>query len=102
MRNFRKGNYMLFEDEEDIFSGGSPKKKFFDIVYNANRNLVELELDKMVERMCLLEIILEEKIGEEAMESEIQRRTFSDTEVLDECKFSKYIELTANILTQNE
>ena len=93
---------MLFEEEEDIFSGGSPKKKFFDIVYNANRNLVELELDKMVERICLLEAILEEKIGEEAMESEIAARTFSDTETLETCKMSKYIELTANILTQNE
>ncbi|BDY12105.1 DUF2018 family protein [Hydrogenimonas cancrithermarum] len=93
---------MLFEDEEDIFSGGSPKKKFFDIVYNANRNLVELELDRMVERMCLLEMMLEEQMGEEAMEREIQTRTFSQSAELDECKTSKYIELTANILTQNE
>jgi hypothetical protein len=93
---------MLFEDEEDIFSGGSPKSKFFDIVYNANRNLVELELDRMVERMCLLEMMLEEQMGEEAMEREILTRTFSQSFELDECKTGKYIELTANILTQNE
>jgi len=70
---------MLFEDEEDIFSGGSPKKKFFDIVYNANRNLVELELDRLVEHLCLMEIILEEQMGEEVMEREIQRRTVEES-----------------------
>jgi len=93
---------MLFEDEEDIFSGGSPKKKFFDIVYNANRNLVELELDRLVERLCLIEMILEDQMGEEEMEREIQRRTVEESVELENHKVSKYIELTANILTQNE
>jgi len=93
---------MLFEDEEDIFSVGSPKKKFFEIVYNANRNLVELELDKLVERLCLLEMMLEEQIGEDELENEIQKYTLSHSVELDNSKISKYIELTANILTQNE
>jgi len=93
---------MLFEDEEDIFSGGSPKKKFFDIVYNANRNLVELELDKLIERISLLEIILEEKIGEDDLEHEINTCRVTQSTKLDNYKSSKYIELTANILTQNE
>ena len=93
---------MLFEDEEDIFSGGSPKKKFFDIVYNANRNLVELELDKLIERISLLEIILEEKIGEDDLEPEINTCRVTQSTKLDNYKSSKYIELTANILTQNE
>jgi len=93
---------MLFEDEEDIFSGETPKKKFFDIVYNANRNLVELELDKLVERVCLLETMLEEHIDEEVIEKELKTRTVTQADELDNCKSSKYIELTANILTQNE
>ncbi|WP_457592216.1 DUF2018 family protein [Hydrogenimonas sp.] len=93
---------MLFDDLEDIFSGGSPKAKFFDIVYNANRNLVEAELEKMVERICVLEAMLEEKMGEEEIEEEVRKRSYLPSEELDNCKNSKFIELTANILTQNE
>ncbi len=97
-----KGEIVLFEDEEDIFSGGTPKKKFFDIVYNANRNLVEIELDKLVERVCLLEMMLEEHLDEDTIEREIKTRAVTQSGELDNSKISKYIELTANILTQNE
>ncbi|WP_456381935.1 DUF2018 family protein [Hydrogenimonas sp.] len=93
---------MIFEDEEDIFTGGSPKKKFFDIVYNANRNLVEKELEKLVLRLCIVETMLEEKIGEEALEHEVRQQSMLPSAELENCTASKYIELTANILTQNE
>jgi len=93
---------MLFENEEDIFSGGSPKKKFFDIIYNANRNLVELEIDRLVERVCLLEMMLEEYIDEDTIEKEIKTRTVTHSNKIDSYKTDRYIELTANILTQNE
>ncbi len=93
---------MIFEDEEDIFTGGSPKAKFFDIVYNANRNLVESELEKLVQRVCALEMMLEEKIGEEALEEEVLKLTYLPSKELENCVQSRYIELTANILTQNE
>ena len=93
---------MIFEDEEDIFTGGSPKAKFFDIVYNANRNLVEDELDRLISRVCILESMLEEKIGEDAVEEEVQKRSYLPSEELDNCRMSKYIELAANILTKNE
>ncbi len=93
---------MLFEDEEDIFTGGSPKAKFFDIVYNANRNLVESELEKLVARVCALEMMLEERMDADEMEEEIRKLTYLPSKDLDNCTNSKYIELTANILTQNE
>ncbi len=93
---------MFFDDEEDIFTGGSPKKKFFDIVYNANRNLVENELDRLVMRLCIVESLLEEKIGEEAVEAEVRQRSSLPSDELEGCMQDKYIELTANILTQNE
>ncbi|WP_201353012.1 DUF2018 family protein [Hydrogenimonas urashimensis] len=93
---------MLFEDEEDIFTGGSPKRKFFDIVYHANRNLVENEIDKLVMRLCIVESMLEEKIGEEALENEVRRHSALPSEELEDCMASKYIGLTADILTQNE
>jgi hypothetical protein len=93
---------MFWDDEEDIFTGGSPKKKFFDIVYNANRNLVENELDKLVTRLCIVEELLERHMDEEAIEQEVKQRSMLPSKELEDCIQSKYIELTANILTQNE
>jgi len=93
---------MFFDDEDDIFTGGSPKKKFFDIVYNANRNLVENELDKLVMRLCIVESLLERQMDEEAIEQEVKQQSLLPSDDLQSCTDSKYIELTANILTQNE
>ncbi len=94
---------MFFDDDEDdIFTGGSPKQKFFDIVYNANRNLVENEIDQLVRRLCVVESLLEEKMDAEAIERKVKELTFLPSEELDTCTASLYMELTANILTQNE
>ncbi|WP_456451725.1 DUF2018 family protein [Hydrogenimonas sp.] len=93
---------MFFDDEDDIFTGGSPKKKFFDIVYNANRNLVENELDKLVTRLCIVEELLEKHMDDEAIEHEVKQQSMLPSKELENCTNSKYIELTANILTQNE
>ncbi len=40
---------MLYEDEDDIFMG-SPKSKFFDILFHANKDLVKEKLLQIVER----------------------------------------------------
>lgn len=93
---------MLFDDEEDIFSGGSPKQKFFDIVYHANRNLVENELDKFVTRLCILEELLERHMDDDAIEHEVKQRSMLPSKELENCVKSTYMEMTANILTQNE
>lgn len=45
------------EDEDDIFFG-SPRSKFFDIVQEASRDIVEEELDKVIEKLAALELIL--------------------------------------------
>ena len=59
----------LFNDDDGMFMG-TPKSKFFDIVFNANRNLVEEELEALIERMCALEIIAQE--AEENLEQKLQ------------------------------
>ncbi len=93
---------MLFEDEEDIFTGGSPKKKFFDIVYHANRNLVEKEIDRLVMRLCIVESLLEKHMDEEAIEMEVKQQSMLPSKEIEGCMMDKYIGLTADILTQNE
>jgi hypothetical protein len=89
----------LFSEDDGLFMG-TPKSKFFDIVYNANRNLVEQELEDIIERMCLLEMIVEE--GEDNLEQKLAEIKFSRSEELEAKKFDAFINSTGNVLTQNE
>ena len=44
------------EDEDDIFMG-SPKSKFFDVSREASKEVVEDEIDKIIEKLAVLEMI---------------------------------------------
>ena len=37
---------------------GSPKSKFFDILEQTHRDLVEEEIDKVIEKLAILELII--------------------------------------------
>ena len=89
----------LFPDDDGMFMG-TPRSKFFDIVYNANRNLVEQELEDIIERMCLLEMIAEE--NEEELEQKLAELKFSKSEDLEARKFDAFINSMGNIVSQNE
>ena len=90
----------LFEDDDDIFLG-SPKSKFLDIVFNANRNLVKDELAAIVERMAALEMLIDEKIGGD-WERELATKDYNRRSEVDEKAKSLYIEYTGNVLSKNE
>lgn len=92
---------MLYEDEDDIFMG-SPKSKFFDILFNANKDLVKEKLLQIIERYNAMEILLEKNIGVENLNASI------DTVILEEADevFGRnndfFIATVGEILTQNE
>jgi len=92
---------MYFEDDEIL--GGSPKSRFLDIIFHANRNVVEDELVKMVEWMAALELIMEEKCGLE-VEKEVEQFLFdqSKQEALEQKTNSLFIEYMGKILSQSE
>jgi len=90
----------LFEDDDDIFLG-SPKSKFLDIVFNANRNLVKDELARIVDRMAALEMLLDEKLGED-WERQLATRDYDRRSEVEEKAKSLYIEYTGNVLSSNE
>ena len=92
--------FNLFEDEDDIFMG-SPKSKFRDIVFNANRNLVELELERLIERQAALELMLGEFHGEE-LERKIDTFMLENKDDVVEVAKNLYIESMGNVLSQNE
>ncbi|BAF70136.1 DUF2018 family protein [Nitratiruptor sp. SB155-2] len=92
---------MYFEDDEVL--GGSPKSRFLDIVFHANRNVVEKELEEIMEWMAALELIVEQKCGMD-VEKEVRNILFDDSKKKDlENKVnSLYIEYMGKILSQSE
>ncbi len=92
---------MYFEDDEIL--GGSPKSRFLDILFHANRNVVEGEVEKMIEWMAALELIIEEKCGLD-VEKEVANVLYDEEQraKLEQKVNSLYIEYMGKILSQSE
>ena len=91
--------YNIFEDEDDIFMG-SPKSKFLDIIFNANRGLVDEELERLIERIAILEIFLDE--DDEVLERKIKQYAFENRDEVELKVKELYMESMGNIVTRNE
>ena len=92
----------MWLEDDDIF-GGKPEDKFFDIVYNANRNLVQNELISATTKSAAMELLLEEMLGEEKdIEGIIANYIMNNQDKVNSRINDLYIEMTGNILTQNE
>ena len=82
----------------DIFSQ-SPREKFFDILFNANKNLVENELEKTFEKFIAMSDFCEKNgFDETAQNSFISQNQTLINERLNDI----YIGLSGDILSQNE
>ncbi len=89
-------------EEDDLF-GGTPEKKYFDIIFNANRNLVEGHLRENVERIAALELLLEEMLGEEKdFDRILHNFTLEHSDEIARRRDNLYIGGMGDILTQNE
>ncbi len=88
----------LFDEDDELF-GGTIIGKLVDILGNANKNLVELELERLLTRMAAMEMMLEEKGVSEA---EIKSFIFENADNLRDMSNSLALTLTADIVTQNE
>ncbi|ADR33532.1 Domain of unknown function DUF2018 [Sulfuricurvum kujiense DSM 16994] len=93
--------YNLFEDEDDIFQG-SPKSKFMDIVFNANRDLVQNELDRLMRRLAAMELLLQETHGEDGIDRVIKSMDFERADEIEMMAKNLYLTSVGNVLTQNE
>jgi len=93
--------YNLFEDEDDIFQG-SPKSKFMDIVFNANRDLVQNELDRLIRRLAAMELLLQETHGEDGIDRVIKSMDFERADEIEMMAKNLYLTSVGNVLTQNE
>ena len=79
----------------------SPKEKFFEIIFNANKNLVIEELESVFQRLAALEIIANDCVGDE-VEQKINEIIFNRSSELEAEEMDFYIHTMANILTKNE
>jgi Domain of unknown function (DUF2018) len=92
----------LFEDEDDVFLG-SPKSKFFDVVFNANNDVARYELEDMIDRMATMELLLEERMGSlEEIEDTIKEYKYSRTADIEAHAKNTYIYYMGAILSKSE
>ncbi len=90
----------LFEDELDVFAG-SPKSKFWDIVQTANEQIVKDQMDRLLERFTVMEMLLQQQLGEEKdLEKMIDNYSFENSIEVESNKKSTYIEFTGEVISR--
>lgn len=83
---------------DDIFAG-EPRDKFYDIIFNANRNIVANELDKILAELANLREIVAQKGMSEA---EIFTFSANNANLIESGLNDIYIGVVGEILSQNE
>ena len=90
------------EDEDDIFMG-SPKSKFFDVSRQASKDIVEEEIDKIVEKLAVLEMIISEGKDEDFdINQYIRDYTFANMDDVNGMKKGLYVEFTGEIISRHD
>ena len=88
------------EDEDDIFMG-SPKSKFFDVSRQASKDIVEEEMDKIVEKLAVLEMIICAGKDEDFdINQYIRDYTFANMDDVNGMKKGLYVEFTGEIISR--
>jgi len=88
----------IFDDDD--FMVTTPMANYFSIAKTANQNIVEMELEKMMQRLAIAEKMLEERDLEDEHERLLKSMVI-DQELRDRTD-SIFIELVGNIVTQCE
>jgi len=88
----------IFDDDDYMMS--TPRSNYFSIAKTANQNIVEMELEKMLQRLAVAEKILEEK-GLEKEHEDLLNAMVVEKELEDRTN-SLFLELVGNIVTQCE
>jgi hypothetical protein len=89
----------LFEDEENIF-GGTPQSKFWDILTQASDDLVKEQVNEFMKKHAIMENMLIEQYGEDALDTMIKNYEFENSMKVEEYTKSTYITLTGEIVTR--
>ena len=88
------------EDDDDIFFG-SPKSKFFDIVEQTHRDLFEDELDKVFEKLAILELIVSQEKDENFdINSYLEEFKNENIDEVNSMKKGLYMEISGEIISR--
>ena len=87
----------LFEDQNDPLLG-SPKSKFWDIVNEADKDIVQDEFDTFISKFAIMQKLLEEKFSEDELKDKIAQMELKNSMDLEKDKKSLYLEFTTNIV----
>ena len=88
------------EDDDDIFFG-SPKSKFFDILEQTHRDLVEDEIDKVFEKLAILELIVSKDKDEDFdINSYINEFKLDNLSEVNSAKKGLYMEVSGDIISR--
>ncbi len=90
---------MFFDEEDDIF-GSSPRSKFFDIVFNANKNLVQFEIEKLLEKMVAYEALLEKQ--DEDFSQKVRSFILENPDKIEQGKSDIFIGFVGDVLSSHE
>ncbi len=91
----------MFNEDDNLF-GGSPEKKYFDIIFNASKGLVENQLRGNIERIVIMEKMLEELLEDENIERRVKSYIIENPDEVENMVVNRYIVDVGDILTQNE
>lgn len=94
-------NMDIFNQEDD-FLVGNPRDNYFSIAKTANENIVNMEFEKMLQRLAVAEKILEDKGLDGEYEKLLRYIKATDMTDLENRTNSLFIELVGNIVTQCE
>lgn len=89
-------------NEDDDFLVSTPRDNYFSISKHANQNIVEMEFEKILERLAATEKMLEDKGLEEELEITLKTMRAIDQDDLRDRVNSLFLELAGNIVTQCE
>ena len=87
-------------NEDDDFLVSTPRDNYFSISKNANQNIVEMEFEKMLERLAVSEKILEDMGLEEDLEKMLRAMRATQENDLKDRVNRLFLELAGNIVTQ--
>jgi hypothetical protein len=91
-----------FHEDDDLF-GGTAEKKYFDIIFNANRSVVENALSDNLRKMSAMEALLEEHLGEDTdIEKLVRNYIATNIDKIESDLKNAYIVGMGDILTQAE
>ena len=89
-------------DEDDDYLVTTPMQNFFNIARMANTDIVNNEMDKLFDRMAIMEMMIEEKGLEAEFEQMLKTLPFTDAARFEDAKNSLYIEAVGAIVSQQE